>query len=80
MVHDIGIAHFEGDPDDVVAVADSYKDLSFWVDATTHEPLPGQTIPSSADEAPEVNVYYKLRNIDGVWKVIEGHRNAGYVL
>jgi hypothetical protein len=75
--HHYAIVHFEGDPNDVVAVADDYKDLSYWVDTTTHDPLPGQTIPSNPDEAPQVNVVYHLRNIDGVWKVIEGQTNVG---
>jgi hypothetical protein len=75
--HRYSIVHIEGDPDDVVAVVDYYKDLSFWVDANTHEPLPGQSIPSSPDRAPQVNVVYRLRNEDGVWKVIQGYPNLG---
>jgi hypothetical protein len=74
--HQYSIVHIEGDPDDEVAVVDYYKDLSYSVDATTHEPLPGQTIPSSPDEAPQVNVVYRLRNIRGVWKVIGRYSNV----
>jgi hypothetical protein len=75
--HHYGIYHIEGDSDDVVAVVDYSKDLSYWVDANTHLPLPGQTIPSSEDQAPQVNVLYRLRNIDDVWKVIGRYSNVG---
>jgi hypothetical protein len=77
VAHHYGIYHIEGDPSDVVALVDDSNDLSYWVDATTHEPLPGQKIPSTEEQAPQVSVVYRLRNIDGIWKVTEGHPNVG---
>jgi hypothetical protein len=75
--HHYGIYRIDGDPDDVVAVVDYTKNLSYLVDATTHAPPPGETIPTSEDQASQVNLVYRLRKIDGVWKVIEGHPNVG---
>jgi hypothetical protein len=45
------------------------------VDPTTQQPLPGQTIPSTEEDAPQVNAVYHLRKIDGVWKVVGGEKH-----
>ncbi len=55
-------------------VADRYRDSSIFVDPVTHEPLPGQVVPASADVAPVVKVVYHLQRIDGIWKVLGGER------
>ncbi len=51
-------------------IVDRYADMSIWVDATTHEPLPGQTEPT-VDNAPVHKVVDDLQLIDGVWKVTD---------
>jgi len=53
-------------------VADDYRDLSIWVDASTHEPLPGETEPASSEIAPEHKVVYDLVLSGGTWKVADG--------
>jgi hypothetical protein len=75
VVHHFNVVHIDGDPDGEVSVVDHYKDLSYWVDATTHNPLPGQSIPDTEADAPEVDVIYHLNKIDGVWKVVGGEIN-----
>jgi hypothetical protein len=65
--HSFIVSNVDGDNADV---ADRYEDSSVYVDATTHEPLPGQVRPASPDVAPVVTVIYHLQRIDGVWKVI----------
>jgi hypothetical protein len=67
--HNFLVWNVDGDKADV---ADRYENSSIYVDATTHEPLPGQVRPTSPDVAPVVSVIYHLRRIDGVWKVIGG--------
>ena len=52
-------------------VVDRYADMSIWVDATTHAPLPGQVEPSP-DSAPIHKVVDNLQFIDGTWKVTDG--------
>jgi hypothetical protein len=75
VVHHYNVVHIQGEPDDEVSVVDHYKDLSYWVDPTTHEALAGQSIPSSEADAPEVDAVYHLRQVDGVWKVVGGEIN-----
>jgi hypothetical protein len=74
VIHNYSVVHIQGDPDDEVSVIDHYKDLSYWVDPTTHQALPDQTIPSTEADAPEVDVVYHFRKIDGIWKVVAGQR------
>jgi len=50
-------------------VADRLRDLSYYVDASTLEPLPGQTEPVP-EIAPRVNAILDLRQVDGHWKVV----------
>jgi hypothetical protein len=57
---------------DAADVWDHYRDSSIDVDPTTHEPLPGQDIPSSPDVAPDFTVIYQLQRLAGVWKVVDG--------
>ncbi len=57
---------------DQAVIADSYRDSSIYVDAVSHEPLPGQVIPPSPSQAPAVSVIYKLQLIGGTWKVVDG--------
>jgi len=69
--HDFVVLSVQGD---TATVADRYRDSSIFVDPVTHEPLPGQVAPASADEAPLIKVVYHLQRINGVWKVVEGAR------
>jgi len=69
--HDFVVLSVQGD---TATVADRYRDSSIFVDPVTHEPLPGQVAPASADEAPLIKVVYHLQRIDGSWKVVEGAR------
>jgi hypothetical protein len=52
-------------------VVDRYADMSIWVDATTHELLPGQVEPS-VDAAPVHKVIDNIQFINGTWKVTDG--------
>jgi hypothetical protein len=58
-------------------VADNYHDFSIWVDPDTHEPLPGQSEPSSIETAPEFKLIYDLQIVDGTWKVTDGVQVVG---
>ncbi len=69
--HDFVVLSVQGD---TATVADRYRDSSIFVDPVTHEPLPGQVAPASADEAPLIKVVYHLQRIDGSWKVVDGAR------
>lgn len=69
--HDFYVIGYLGDE---AEVADRYKDSSIYVDPVTHAPLPGQVAPASPDVAPTVSVIYRLRRIDGTWKVVSGQR------
>jgi hypothetical protein len=60
--------------DDLAEVADDYRDSSVFIDPETKQLLPGESVPSSPDDAPEVKVIYQLQNINGVWKVSQGQR------
>lgn len=54
---------------DDAAVVDIFRDSSIYVDPTTHEPLPGEVHPTTPAEAPEFKQVYRLRRVDGTWKV-----------
>ena len=69
--HDFAVLVVQGDE---AIVADRYRDSSIFVNPDTHEPLPGQVVPASPDQAPLVKVLYYLQRIDGVWKVVRGER------
>jgi hypothetical protein len=58
--------------DNHAQVADDYRDLSIWVDPSTHEPLPGESEPASSEVAPEHKVVYDLVFSEGTWKVADG--------
>jgi hypothetical protein len=58
-------------------VADDYRDLSVWIDPSTHQPQPGQMEPSSPDTAPEHKVVVDLQLSDGTWKVADGVELVG---
>ena len=69
--HEFVVLSVDGD---TAQVADRYRDSSIYVDPVTQQPLPGQVIPASPDQAPEVKVIYQMQRIDGVWKVVGGQR------
>jgi hypothetical protein len=71
--HDFAVLMVQGDE---AVVADQYRDGSVFVDPKTHEPLAGQVIPASPEQAPLVKVLYHLQRMDGVWKVVRGEREA----
>jgi len=56
-------------------VADRYRDRSVYIDPSTKQPLPGEIVPATFDEAPETNVVYLLQLEQGTWKVV-GYNNA----
>ncbi len=58
--------------DGQAVVTDHFRDSSIYLDPATHAPLPGQVAPSSPDKAPEIGVLYKLKLINGAWKVVQG--------
>jgi hypothetical protein len=55
-------------------VADDYRDSSVFVDPATRQPLPGEVVPASPQDAPEVKVLYQLRRVSGSWKVVGGQK------
>jgi hypothetical protein len=61
------VVRVQGDDAEVV---DVFQDSSIWIDATTKEPLPGEVVPSTPDDAPSVSIKVELHRTDGVWKVI----------
>lgn len=71
--HNFVVLSVQGDS---ATVADGYRDFSVFVDPITHEPLPGQVVPASAEAAPLAKVVYHLQRIDGIWKVVGGEREA----
>jgi hypothetical protein len=71
VVHNLSVI---GVVDNQAQVADDYRDSSVFVDPVTKEPLPGEVIPPSPQEAPETKVLYELRLISGTWKVVSGKR------
>jgi hypothetical protein len=60
--------------DDAAEVADDYRDSSVFVDPATKEPLAGEVVPATPQDAPEVKVVYDLHRISGVWKVTGGRK------
>jgi hypothetical protein len=44
-------------------------------DPSTKQPLPGEIVPATFDDAPESNVIYLLQLEQGIWKVV-GYNNA----
>ncbi len=60
---------------DQAQVVDRYRDRSVYIDPSTKQPLPGEVVPATFDEAPESNVVYLLQLEQGSWKVV-GYNNA----
>ena len=60
--------------DESADVADDYRDSSVYIDPDTKQLLPGEVVPASAADAPEVKVVYHLQQMAGVWKVVSGER------
>jgi hypothetical protein len=60
--------------DDQAEVADDYRDSSVFVDPVSKEPLAGEVVPASPEDAPEVRVIYDLQRIEGAWKVTGGKK------
>ena len=58
-------------------VDDHIQDLSVYVDPNTHEPLPGEVEPSSAEAAPTTDATFQLQLLDDTWKVISAARIGG---
>jgi hypothetical protein len=56
-------------------VIDRYRDRSVYIDPSTKQPLPGEVVPATFDQAPESNVVYLLQLEQGSWKVV-GYNNA----
>ncbi len=63
--------------DNEAQVEDHIQDLSVYVDPSTHEPLPGEVEPSSAEAAPITDATFQLQLLDGTWKVINASRIGG---
>jgi hypothetical protein len=63
--------------DDQAQVEDHIQDLSVYVDPITHEPLPGEVEPSSAEAAPTTDATFQLQLLDGTWKVVSATRTGG---
>lgn len=62
---------------DQAQVNDHIQDLSVYVDPSTHERLPGEVEPSSADTAPTTDAAFQLQLLDGTWKVIRAAQGGG---
>jgi hypothetical protein len=71
VVHNYTVASANNDE---AQVADDYRDSSVFVDPVSREPLAGEVVPDSPQNAPEVKVVYQLHRISGVWKVIAGQK------
>ena len=56
--------------DDQAQVRDRYRDRSIFVDPSTKQPLAGEVIPPTFEDAPESNVAYLLQRDQGTWKVV----------
>ena len=63
--------------DDQAQVQDHIQDLSVYVDPSTHEPLPGEVEPSTAEAAPTTDATFQLQLLDGTWKVVSATRIGG---
>lgn len=59
---------------DDAQIADDYRDSSVFVDPATKEPLPGEVVPASPADAPEVRVVYQLHHFPDGWKVTGGQK------
>ncbi len=57
-------------------VDDHIQDLSVYVDPGTHEPLPGEVEPSSAEAAPATDAVFQLQQLEGTWKVVSAARTG----
>jgi hypothetical protein len=60
---------------DQAQVVDRYRDRSVYIDPVTKQPLPGEVVPATFDDAPESNVVYLLQREQGTWKVV-GYNDA----
>jgi hypothetical protein len=69
--HNFIVVSVDGDR---AEVADQLTDRSILVDPETHEPLPGQAAPPSAETAPPINAIIDLRRVDATWKVVSAGR------
>jgi hypothetical protein len=61
--------------DDQAQVVDHYRDRSIFIDPSTKQPLAGEVIPPTFEDAPESNVVYLLQRDQGTWKVV-GYNNV----
>jgi hypothetical protein len=61
--------------DDQAQVVDHYRDRSIFIDPSTKQPLAGEVIPPTFEDAPESNVVYLLQRDQGTWKVM-GYNNV----
>jgi len=70
--HHVAVNWIQGDQAQVV---DRYRDRSVYIDPSSKQPLPGEVVPATFDQAPESNVVYLLQLEQGTWKVV-GYNNA----